>query len=212
MLFETAVSILKLRLGNNTLATLDDLIKAEMQIAQETILEGGDFLPWFLWKEDDTLVTVASTRALTLPTDFLLEADEGALYRFETAGDDTTLVEMKKEEYDVLIGTYNTEATPTHYAMIGESFSMFPKPDTIYTMRLHYYGTATALTTGQENSWLKYASDWLIAETGLIIAGQYLQSEKMVQLFAGQAAKARERVMTRHTAMMEANMIHVMGG
>jgi len=212
MIFETAVTMLKLRLGNNTLSDLDALIRAEMQVAQDTVLEGGEFLPWFLWKEDSSLVTVASTRELALPTDSLMPVDEGGFWRFGTAGDDLTLVEMKKEEYDVLIDSHATAGTPTHYSLSKVSYSLFPKPDAVFTMRLHYYAQDTDLTVGAENNWLKYASDWLMAETGIIIAEQYLQSPKMVIRFEKQALRAQNRVLTRHTALIEANMIHVMGG
>lgn len=204
---DEAVALIKGRMGRNANSSLDAIIVSEMQFVQENILEGGAVMPWFLESQSDALVTVADTRTVAMPSDFIRERDEGAFWRFGTAGDDTTLVELFKSDSSDLQDIYASadNSGPTHYSMLGTSVELYPKPDAVYSLRLNYYATATVLSSNVENAWLKYASDWVIAETGYIIANEHMQSDKMAAKFLSQIQAARARILQRDTAIKEAN-------
>ena len=210
---DSAVALLKLRLGNNALASLDALIVTEMQFVQRTILEQGPFKPWFL--ETNGLVTsVASTRAASLPSDFIKEVDEQAFWRYGTYPDELSLVEMEKGDADNLSYLYGEESkAPTTYTLYGEgSVELYPLPDDAYTFKLYYYAHDTVLSSNIENNWLKHAPDLLIAETGIIIAEQYIQSPEMGATFEKAKQRAERRLVSHDTARKEANHDRVRGG
>ncbi len=209
---DEAVSLIKGRLGRNSLTALDAIIVSEMQFVQATILEGGAVTPWFLEDETDSLVTVAGSRDVAMPSDFIKEREEGAFWRFGTAGDDTTLVELYKgDTVEQLPAVSSTSSVPTQYAMFGTGVKLAPVPNEAYSLRLYYYSTATVLSSDVENAWLKYAPDWLIAETGYIIANEHLQSDKMAAKFLAQIQAARRRIIQRDTAIREANRTRAKG-
>lgn len=64
---------------------------------------------------------------------------------------------------------------------------------------------------GNENAWLKYVPDLLIAKTGLIIAGEYLKDTDLVTLFGAQQERAVKRLANFETAREEANRSRRMG-
>jgi len=217
MLRDAAVDIIMKRLGNNTDTSLRDDIINEMAFVQETILEGGEFKPWFMLSEVSSVNGSASEERLALPSDFLMEYEQGALYRYDTSADNPW-VELVKDDIDRLRALYSeTEDKPLYYALAGDYFLLKPTPDAVYTYKMRYYKTQTSLagTYGDaanvENAWLKHASDWFIGEVGAIIASQYLQSEVLAQRFMEQAAKGKLRVRTQHYAREEANWTRAMG-
>lgn len=96
---------------------------------------------------------------------------------------------------------------------------MRPLADAVYNLRLWYiakgldlsgtYGDANNI----ENDWLKWASDWLIGETGAVIAEQYLQmTDKRVEAWQRQAVRGRERLRTLNVKMEEALKERIRGG
>ena len=216
MLRDKAVDILMGRLGNRTNTSLRQTIIDEMVFAQETILEGALEFPWFLISELATETTVAEEERFAVPVDFLAEWEDGGLYVQETDGTETLLI---RDSWDILKSQALLEAAgkPKYYDIAGEYYLLRPTPDDTYTIKQRYYQRALSLAgvygdaANIENKWLKYASDWLIAETGVVVAGQRLQSEKMVQMFAGQATMARKRVQHKTIAMQESNKINLTG-
>ena len=204
---DEAVALIKLRMGNNNLASLDALIVAEMKHVQDTLLEGAAFLPWFLEKTDDTVVTVADSRLVSFPTGFLREVPEQAIWLFGTAGDETTLTELAKGDADELNYLYGDETgSPKAYALFGESqFQLWPRPDAVYTLRVVYYGRDDVLSTDVTNKWLTWASDLVMAHVGNIVSTQYLQNPKQAAIYLKQVQAALTRLAQQHTARDEAN-------
>lgn len=219
MIRDEAVDLLMGRLGNRTHAPTQQNIIDEMVFVQETILEGDATLLWFLLTESATTQTVADEERVNVPVDFLMEWEEGALYITTDAGD---VVNLVKDDWDRIKERITGSGQPEYYAIGGEYFLLRKVPDKAYTLQMRYYAKQTSLagTYGEaagsggnvENRWLKYAADWLIAETGLIIANQYLQSEKMAQLFVAQQQKAKARLIAKDTAMKETNVQRFMEG
>ena len=215
MLRDAAVDLLMGRLGQRTSTVLQQAVIDEMAFVQETTLEGYPELPWFLLSEKASGITIPDEERFPIPSDFLLEWEEGGLYIQNTDGTETLL---GREDWDVLKGEVRLEGTakPQFYDLAGDYYLLRPMPDAIYTIKQRYYKQDTSLAGAYgdaaniENGWLKHASDWLIAETGVVIASQRLQSEKMAQMFMKQSDLARKRVMTKDIAMKESNKLRTM--
>lgn len=216
MIRDKAVDLLLGRLGNRQGDSLKQTIIDEMVYAQENLLEGELELPWFLLSENATEDTVPSEARFPLPADFLMEWEDGGLYM---QNDDGTETLMFREDWDIIKSqaALEGEGKPTYYDIAGDYYLLRKTPDAVYTVTQRYYQRQTSLAGvyggagNAENNWLKHASDWLIAETGLIVASQRLQSEKMAQMFAVQATKAKKRVMHKNIVMQESNKQRQMG-
>lgn len=216
---DSAVDLLMGRLANRTHSATRQNIVNEMVFVQENVLEGDATLFWFLLSSQQTLTTVADQEYLAHPVDFLQEWDEGGLYYVDDDGDQQLMI---KDDWDTIKERITGTGRPKYYALAGEQFLFRKLPDDAYTIYWRYYAAAgslagtygsTADTDGNvENLWLKWASDLLIAETGIIIAEQYLQSEKMMALFQKQADAARVRLIKKDTAMREVNVQRFMEG
>ena len=187
MLRDAAVSLIALRLGNRT--DLNDQIIAEMQLVQET-LERSPLMPFFLLTEMATAQTVTDIERVALPTDFLQEYEAGALWYYAASGDTlwTPLIKRALEDFK---GAELTSGAPQYYAVTGEYFRIAPIADAAYDIKMLYYAQADVLDTNIENGWLKYAAEWIIAETGTRIAA-YIQNDKMISVFMQNAQTAKD--------------------
>jgi len=216
MLRDAAVDILLGRLGNRKSDTLKQAIIDEMVFAQENLLEGGVDLPWFLLSENATNSTQVNEERFPLPLDFLLEWEDGGLY---LQNDDGTETLLYREDWDVIKSQASLVGAgkPTYYDIVGLYYLLRKVPDAVYAIKQRYYqkGVSLAGAYGDaaniENVWLKDASDWLIAETGILVATQRLQSDKMAQMFFLQATAAKKRVMYKNIALQESNKTRQMG-
>ena len=216
MLRDIAVDQLMKRLGNFTNEELRNDIINEMATAQETVLEGDVINPWFLVSEESSAETVIGDERVGLPVDFIAPWEFGFLFRYDVALDDP-YIEMTREDWDLIKERLNFSDTPTHYDIAGEYIFMRPVADAIYPLRMRYIAKGLTLAgiygdaQNIENLWLKYASDWLMGETGMIIAEQYLQmSQAKVKEFQTQAIRGRERIRVKNVAMEESNKRRVM--
>ncbi len=202
-----AAAIIANRLGQRT--GLDTQILAEMALAQIR-LEGGDHLPWFLSYFDTSLVTVAGTKTVALPTGFIRIVDEGGLWLVDSDGKDKYLT---KDDYDALRVDDALDETgePKYYAISGSNVYLFPTPDGAYPLKAHYYKKDAAPAADVENLWLAHAADLLIAETGIPIA-RFLRDAEAVQLFIHDRQEARARVIASGIARDESGKRSTIGG
>ena len=210
MLRDAAVEIIKSRIGNRT--DLDAAIVTEMQQAQETVLErNGLFYPWFL---ETGIITIGTTTAtietLALPDNWLAEVEEQSMWIFD-ATLDVPYFELRKGAYDVALQRFTEDAKPRRYALNKNNLLLKPTPDAAYVIQTRYFATDDLLTTNIENDWLKYASDWLIAETGIIISRDYIQDDQMAQRFIAGAQRARDRVFVENEARQHVGRAYSMG-
>lgn len=208
MIRDTCVDIIAQRLGMRT--DLDDAILNEMQLVQEVTLEGtGAFLPWFLESLDNALVTVLASTEIALPTDFLAEIEgmPPALYVVDGTAQNWT--DLHKDGRNTLLTKYPSTGAPAEYHITASTLHIFPRSDAVYAIRFSYY--AKDSLTGDENLWLKYAPDLMIAETGAVMAGKYLQNAGMEAQFRTDAQSARARLFTKHEAMQHVNRRYGMG-
>lgn len=207
------LDLLMARLGNKTEPEFRTLCLLEMQLAQETQLEGGPNLPWFL-EATDVLQTTISAREIALPDDFIREVDEDRSFTYTTS--DGSVIKLEKKGYDELFEQYHMEeGAPTSYALLGNSIAVFPLADDAYTIQLpaYYAREAPPEDNATENAWLKWAGDLVIATTGEVMLIQHLQSENMAMMesFVGMKIRATKRLEDMQTARMEANRSRTMG-
>lgn len=210
MLRDAAVAIIKSRIGNRT--DLDEEIVTEMTQAQETALEqNGMFHPWFLETGIITLgTTVAAVETLALPSNWLGEIEEQSMWIYD-ATLDQPYFELRKGAYDVALQRFPENAKPQRYSLNKNNVLLKPTPDAAYVIQTRYFATDDVLTTNIENDWLKYASDWLIAETGIIIARDYIQDDQMAQRFIAGAQRARDRIFVANEARQHVGRAYGMG-
>lgn len=211
------LDLLMSRLGNRMEAGLRATCLSEMKLFQRTKLEKGPTLPWFILSETASSNTTAGERRLALPDDFLREDDESRVYLITAAG---KKIELEKGEYAELTAMEDSseneaesEGQPTHYALKGNYFHLFPTPDQVYTVQFRYYAKQDdpTDTTSSENAWFEHAPDLIIAEVGVVVAGQHIQDIEKVALFQTQANEARARMFVEATAREEAGRSRRMG-
>lgn len=218
MLRNAAVDLIMSRLGNRKDVALRDSIITEMNFVQVNILEEMDLVPQFLLTEEATAVNDSGDKRLPIPTDFLMEWEDGGLYRFDAASTDDPWKEMVKDDYDVLLRIKTGTGTPQWYSQTGKYFFLFPEPDAVYTWKMKYYargasfaGLYTDTGTNIENVWLKHAADLLIAETGAIIGQYHLQSVTLAKPFVDHAIVAKTKLIARDTMLQEQNQAQFIG-
>jgi hypothetical protein len=150
---------------------------------------------WFLQKENTSLVTVANTRTVAIPSDFVKESeDAGGLFRYEATDTNDPYKELIKQDLAWLRRTKTGTDKPAFYAIWGNDFHLFPLPDDAYPLRLFYKYAASDYAVGE------VARDWLL-HTPLLLAGragfsyaQGLRDEIAMQYFAALETDARSRL------------------
>lgn len=206
-----ALTLLMSRLGNRTETDLRALCLSEMIMAQQTLVEGGDFLPWFTLKDSVGLVTVAATRQVAVPADFIRENDEHPLFYVASDGKYYKLDKMELEEAMQKWGA-TADGAPSDYCLIGSNYEIFPLPDDVYSLAEKYhYSQALPADDSSETTWLKWAPDLMIAAAGFNIATLHLQDPEMGTVFAAQIAQANARLMKLDIARQEAAQTRRMG-
>lgn len=211
MLRDDFIALMGKRLGNRT--DLDASILLEMVMVQEQILEGnGALLPWFLDTPlEQDLTLVAGTESIALPITFLAEIEEQKVWKYDASAN-PAYTNIPKGNYSVLKAKYPTPGVPRGYTLTEGYMLIQPVPDVNYALKWRYKARATSLSTGNiENSWLKWASDWMFAEVGAIMAGRYLHNAKLEQQFQDDRALARSRVLIMHEARLHNNRTYGMG-
>lgn len=179
---DEAVTIVARRLGNRT--DLNSAIIAEMQLAQSTFEHHwpSDTYPWFLLTESASTSTNTDDERVQLPSDFIQEVEEAALWIQQ---DDGSYLEMCKYDLDTLRRAEPASGRPRKYAVLGQYIHFWPVPDSTYAIKMIYVAEDTVLDSNVENKWLKYAPELLIAATGLRMAA-YVQNKIVMDLFLQQ--------------------------
>lgn len=205
---DDVLEIIQYRLGDHSEMPARAL--AEMPLLQSTVLEGNSWLPWFLEVDSVGLETVALTREVVLPTDFLQEMEEGG---FLAATVGTELVPLVKKDYVTGLRMYPDSGQPRVYTLGATNLSLFPTPDAIYPLTFKYYGQAASMAASAgETPWLKYASDLVIALLCEQLAGKHLQNMQLAQGFKADAADAWQRLYQAHIVRSEINQSRALGG
>lgn len=206
MNIETMKNIISRRLSRftNVATSFEAYIEAEIQAAQER-LETGPLLFDFLKTRTTSIATVASTQTVTLPSDYLrLRPIEDAPVRITV---DTKTVRLGKFSYEHLHELYgDTEGTPRAYAQEGDKLYLFPTPDAVYALNIAYYKSDVTLEEGttETNLWTRFAPEYLMAETGVVMSMGYLRNKEAAVLFGGMRQEARQNAIHANIAREEA--------
>lgn len=171
---------------------------------------GGIFFPAFLLSELETSSTVDGEERIELPSRFLQEYEQGALWIKEDSDSDWKA--LHKDEYDVLVKEYPGEGLPKAYALTSPYWRLFPTPNASYSLRTLVYKGEPVLDTDIENVWTKEAAELTIAELGRIIAAFYLYNGEVASAFAADRDAELLRLCNEAVAGEVANMDLRMGG
>lgn len=140
-----------------TAAVLLDRVRKEGDYENSTVLTDAVMLPWLstahgeycdlldeLWDgyrdTTGTISTVAGTATVALPAAFLKARAVQLLY-----GDTYRALEPFEPSRQIL-GHDLANGIPAGYLHVGDNLELFPTPDAVYTIKLRYVPTATAIT------------------------------------------------------------------
>lgn len=210
------VTFIKARMRNSNDSSLDSLIIAAATVVQERLQQKPE-LPWFL--EVDTnaassnLTTVADTETVALPNGFLRFNEEVDTPVFlQDSAEDDPWTPLVRDDYAVIKQKYTGTGQPGYFDLIGTNLYLRKIPDAVYTLRLLYTTTVAAITAGgSANLWLTYASDWIMAETGWLVASSMVVMPDVANQFRLEAAAAERRVMHETIARRESGRKRAMG-
>lgn len=209
------LNLMMARLGGRTQPALRATMLLEANFVQQNVLEGDPIKPWFMVSEDTEATLTVGERRLAVPDDFMCEVEdeEGGLIIVDSNGIEHQMV---KKSWDQLVDENGLEATadlPLEYALVGEYFMIFPLPNIALTVKMRYKARQDAIADDNtENNWLKYASDWLMAELGVVMCSKHVRDEpQKLSEFAADVIRAKKRVSDENTARAEANRSRSMG-
>lgn len=217
MLRDAAVARVKQGLG------FKKNLDAEIVIAFQELqadLETSSELPFFLRKKyAASFATVASTRTVNAPTDFIREWDDDPLSIIYTDGTNTSYTqELIKDSPAFLKLRWPQEtlpltslSVPKGYARINDTFYFYPLPSQVFTFDGSYYAKDDLLTTNIENKWLKELPYILIARAGLQLA-QGLHDDKALTTFGAMNDIFTAKLHLMTTADDQAGAKPVIGG
>jgi hypothetical protein len=167
---DEAVAIIHQQMGFRS--DLSNVIITHMKLAQQQ-LELEPSKPWFLVSENMSTSTTPAEARVGVPSNMVEEYDDAALFYVPSEGDDEGKhIELKKDEYDVLVKNYkdSDSGEPKAYALRGGYFILFPTPDDEYDLLINIYAQDTLLDSNTENKWLKHAPLVIIGKTLKMIA------------------------------------------
>lgn len=208
MIGSEAVTLMKRRMARfSSSTTMDDDVLIELKQAQ-TRLELSPELPWFILSERSFIDTVANEPRIIVPDDMIREYEEGALWVLDEEGAEH---EIKKRLWDDIKSDprFDTPARPSRYALVGEYFRLRPVPNAIYTVRMIFFQQQPIITLGEENNWLKWVPDLVIAEAGVIMASSYIKNDEAAKMFSEMLAKEEIRLAIASEAREHANHKYV---
>lgn len=219
MLKSEAIATIQRRLGYRGDQSAE--ITFELQQAQKRLEKGillpngrGTFLPWFLVSEMSDAVTVADEERVPVPSDFLGEFEDSALYVYDgTAADGERWVELAKDAEDFLRAQRLPSGKPQAYSLSGAYFRLAPVPDDVYTLKIVYYakGETISSTLDEEPVWLLEAADLIIGEAGQRMAIP-LRDNAARDEFLKDIARETARLYARNEERIHDNRRYVMGG
>lgn len=215
---DEAVQAIQRRFG--LLTKRADEIVAEMQISQGILERGtrlpsgnGTFKPWFLVTEVQTAVTVVSEQRVPIPTGFVAEKEDAALWIIDPDADvDDPWTELEKMEFDSMIQKYPGTGLPRAYSYGGTYFRLAPTPPLAYTLKIVNFQQDTFPAMGDAtNKWLTYAPEVLWAHAGLAMATPLRDSTAMKE-FGRILAEGTLALWINTEERLHANRSYVMGG
>jgi len=181
---DEAVSIIQTQLAFRSDKAAEIIVALK---GQQERMEHALELPFFLRSEVSDINTTVDEERLEVPSDFLREWDEDALWYFNSAAADASKwTRVVKEELELLRRNddFAGEGPPEAYALDHKYFRIFPTPDLAYPMKMIYYGQEAVLDTDIENGWLEHVPYLMIGKAGRQIASALHDKEALAQFAA----------------------------
>lgn len=215
----TAVNLIMSRLGNRTQASLRAIVAGEMEIVQSDLVERLDFKPWFLRETDSTLVTVAESDSVTLPSDFNgFDEDWGGVWWQDTSRPSyDQWTKLEKIRYADAVAAYRDDedgllGSPKVFDIANLTLLLRPVPDIVYSIKVDYYKNDTApADSASTNLWLTNAPKLLIAATAQIVAATHLQNADLAATMQGEMQTAVQQLWKTHERRIHEQMSYNMG-
>lgn len=215
---DEAVAAIQRRFG--FLSKREDDIVAELAISQGILERGtrlpsgnGTFKPWFLVTEVQSALTVVNEQRVPIPTGFIAEKEDAALWVLDPEADvDDPWTELKKMEFDSMIQAYTGSGLPKAYSYDGVYFRLAPTPDLAYTLKIVNFQQDTIPVNGAAtNKWLTYAPEVLWAHAGLAMATPLRDGTAMKE-FGRILAEGTLALWVNTEERLHTNRSYVMGG
>ena len=184
----TFIKLVGQRLAGRDYQDMAEFIDSEMELVQTSILEGGDFLPWFLEAEAQVVVPEGAG-VLELPEGFIRPDTSKGLFL------DTDLGPQELLQYDwnsMQKDTGESVGMPCGFALVGGGWRVGPVPDREYSGTWWYMKKdvpPSQITDDESNAWLSYAANVMVAEVGKVCAG-VLRDGDAYKMFADQGLRA----------------------
>lgn len=214
MMRSEAVTECRELLGFNNALAEDVIVRALYQA--QLIAESDPELPSFIESEMAFIDTIPDEERVPLPTDYIIELEDSALYYYKDDGSGNfEYCELTKWNADANRNTYNAlgrnSGAPEMYSLDGKYLRLFPTPDAIYRIYWRYYKQDALLTSDIENEWLK-RRPWLIIARAVMLLASKTDDDKVFQRATSLYGEQREQMMLFETAKEIANTRYVMGG
>ncbi len=192
---------------------LDKIVKM-MAYVQETILEQGQILPWFLQKVDHDLTLADGANIIDLPDDFLVLDEDYGIWHYDSSDSENPYkARLQPRTLAYLNDKWGGETgSPKDYYIGKDVLYIGPPADAEKTIRLGYYAKETNFRTGDlDNAWSKYAADVVEYETLLRLARQ-LRDDALVASAKEQLNQAYTRFNAEVAEREIVDQIQAMGG
>lgn len=201
------LALMMQRFGNRSSTSLKAtvLIELNQKIRQ---LERGPSKPWFLediWQGQ----TVANQDYVDLPSDYLIEDDEGEREIRDTNVSPIAWTKLNKTSYGKLRAqTANAEAQiPVAYAIYGEKAYFGPTPDQVYSFRIPYFKRTTEIadnTQAVSNKFLLEFFNYITLTTVDIVARTHTRDNGLVDRISKQLLEAKDEYFREVEARLHA--------
>lgn len=125
-------------------------------------------------------ITVAAGTSYGLLPATLLEP----LFLEDSTTEAYTLEQCTVEQWPTVRRRMTSQGTPKFYMITGDRFQLCPTPSAQVTLKLHYYGTITALSGDSDTNWLLTYNADIYLYTALLHAASFLKDDQRFQLWS----------------------------
>lgn len=187
-----------------------DRVKLEATHVQKTILEQkGRYMPWFLLSTFQELTLSSGSSNIPFPADFLQEKEDSQPWYQD---DTEAWVSIRKLPFDIDVNDLVATGKPKYYELTSSGINIYPKAEKDFTIRFRYYKREAELVNDTDtNSWLEYASDLFLAQTGFYLAKYHWRDVELEARFKEDAIVADDRLLTLSISKDNTNRPAAMG-
>ena len=208
---DALVARIKLNLGFISGTAFDADIVTSLQQVQEE-LEREPELPWFLKKAFTGLATVADTKTVAVPNDFIRLFTSDQMFMRNSENEETPVLQDEEGFLRIRYPISEDTGTPQGFAIVNGQFRFYPTPDAVYTIQGTYFAKDAVLSSGATtNLWSTHLEEVLIGKAGFILASGKRDKIAM-ELFAGILGRGMQKLNEMNTADEAAGSKPVMGG